>query len=384
MALLVDQTLGYAAAKDEAEVKLMKNEREPITLSEIKFELKDIEVFKIPDTRTRLDTIQNYFFPRLEILLRETLELIQEIYRVNPYEQMTFVYTPSHRKNAQINKDPGYVHIGITGKKRSKDKPLTIRRKSGYPAFCHSTYLTYDIYPDGTINACFNPFRNYVDLDYLSKIRSYLQLNLDLLNKILVTSHISYTRGAVYNNPSFLDIFSDANHAKKNLFKVFFFSPTYYFPVTRNRGLWELKLSFVSLYPLLELFISIAEEKEVKFSERLEKLYNWHLEQGWYFARSGEVKDDIELENIEVSSIPEIDSYSFVRAGLWWEVLARDKWTCCSCGRSVKEHGITLHVDHIVPRSKGGTNDKSNLQTLCIKCNIGKSNKDSTDLRGQF
>ncbi|MBI3800239.1 MAG: HNH endonuclease [Deltaproteobacteria bacterium] len=34
-----------------------------------------------------------------------------------------------------------------------------------------------------------------------------------------------------------------------------------------------------------------------------------------------------------------------------------------------------------MPRSKGGSDDIGNLQTLCKKCNIGKSNKDTTDLR---
>gem|GEM_PF-4347970 len=33
------------------------------------FEREDLATFKIPDVRTRLDTIQNYFFPRLDILL---------------------------------------------------------------------------------------------------------------------------------------------------------------------------------------------------------------------------------------------------------------------------------------------------------------------------
>jgi hypothetical protein len=89
----------------------------------------------------------------------------------------------------------------------------------------------------------------------------------------------------------------------------------------------------------------------------------------------------VDSENVVVPAIPELDGYSFVRAGIWWSVLARDKWTCCSCGRSSKEEGITLEVDHILPRSKGGTDDLDNLQTLCKKCNIGKSNKDNTDLR---
>ena len=55
-------------------------------------------------------------------------------------------------------------------------------------------------------------------------------------------------------------------------------------------------------------------------------------------------------------------------------------WRCVSCGRCAAD-GIILHVDHIIPRSKGGNNHIDNYQTLCDKCNIGKSNKDDTDLR---
>lgn len=53
------------------------------------FEDKDLAIFKIPDVKTRLNTIQNYFFPRLDKLLIQTVELIQEIYDVNPYDRLT-------------------------------------------------------------------------------------------------------------------------------------------------------------------------------------------------------------------------------------------------------------------------------------------------------
>ncbi|MCC5643416.1 HNH endonuclease [Nostoc sp. CHAB 5824] len=51
-------------------------------------------------------------------------------------------------------------------------------------------------------------------------------------------------------------------------------------------------------------------------------------------------------------------------------VLRRDRHKCVSCGKSPPE--VTLEVDHKEPFSKGGTNDISNLQTLCFDCNRGK------------
>ena len=42
----------------------------------------------------------------------------------------------------------------------------------------------------------------------------------------------------------------------------------------------------------------------------------------------------------------------------------RDGYRCKNCGTS----GVELHVHHIVPLSKGGTNSDGNLATLCNEC----------------
>lgn len=54
----------------------------------------------------------------------------------------------------------------------------------------------------------------------------------------------------------------------------------------------------------------------------------------------------------------------------------RDNYTCCNCGNSTHaEPNLLLEIDHIIPVSKGGRTEESNLQTLCWKCNRAKSNK---------
>jgi hypothetical protein len=59
---------------------------------------------------------------------------------------------------------------------------------------------------------------------------------------------------------------------------------------------------------------------------------------------------------------------------LRYDVLKRDNFKCRICGFGA-EDGVKLHVDHIIPVSRGGKTIESNLQTLCERCNFGKSNK---------
>ncbi|HEW97085.1 MAG: hypothetical protein DRR16_23190 [Candidatus Parabeggiatoa sp. nov. 3] len=54
-----------------------------------------------------------------------------------------------------------------------------------------------------------------------------------------------------------------------------------------------------------------------------------------------------------------------------YTVLHRDHYQCVACGRKAAQ--VELEIDHIVPVSKGGTNDLNNLQTLCKECNRGKA-----------
>ena len=50
-------------------------------------------------------------------------------------------------------------------------------------------------------------------------------------------------------------------------------------------------------------------------------------------------------------------------------VFSRDGGVCQCCGSSEK-----IEYDHITPFSCGGSNEVSNIQLLCLKCNRSKSN----------
>lgn len=51
-------------------------------------------------------------------------------------------------------------------------------------------------------------------------------------------------------------------------------------------------------------------------------------------------------------------------------IFTRDQHTCAYC--KAKEN---LTLDHILPQSRGGKNEWSNLITACLKCNLKKGNR---------
>ena len=52
-------------------------------------------------------------------------------------------------------------------------------------------------------------------------------------------------------------------------------------------------------------------------------------------------------------------------------ILRRDNHKCSYCGRG----DLTLTIDHIVPKAKGGEDTWENLAAACIKCNNKKGNQ---------
>jgi 5-methylcytosine-specific restriction endonuclease McrA len=53
------------------------------------------------------------------------------------------------------------------------------------------------------------------------------------------------------------------------------------------------------------------------------------------------------------------------------EVLLRDGYQCQACGAVVT--GKAAHVDHIQAKRNGGSDETTNLQTLCASCHSRKT-----------
>ncbi len=68
-----------------------------------------------------------------------------------------------------------------------------------------------------------------------------------------------------------------------------------------------------------------------------------------------------------------------MRADVRTFIFERDGYRCQMCGKMPKRDGVTLHVDHVTPESKGGTSSVTNLQTLCASCNLTKGAKLHTE-----
>jgi 5-methylcytosine-specific restriction endonuclease McrA len=70
-----------------------------------------------------------------------------------------------------------------------------------------------------------------------------------------------------------------------------------------------------------------------------------------------------------------------IPASLRTEILERNGFTCQQCGATGGDPDPTdpprklrLVIDHVVPVSQGGRNERKNLRVLCSACNQGRSN----------
>jgi len=92
---------------------------------------------------------------------------------------------------------------------------------------------------------------------------------------------------------------------------------------------------------------------------------------------------DINLDKVKTNTKVEykIENSRNISLSLRLSILNRDNFRCVFCWRSpATDLGTKLHIDHIIPFSKGWKSVLENLQTLCADCNLWKSNNEKIKL----
>ena len=93
-----------------------------------------------------------------------------------------------------------------------------------------------------------------------------------------------------------------------------------------------------------------------------------------YINNEENLSSEEAIKNIEAVPISRHKTSRTINWRLRFTVMRRDNFKCKSCGRSpATDPSIILHVDHLKAWANGGETILENLQTLCSKCNIGKS-----------
>lgn len=157
-----------------------------------------------------------------------------------------------------------------------------------------------------------------------------------------------------------------------------------------------------TLRQLAQFFLSQDESQLIYYENRIKEMPLKVLSKHGIVSRDGElvhlnVKSLTLEQKAHIRSICEQKLQQFVQKrglGIWdyrllesdpvpdsvrYQVLKGSGGRCALCGVTKKDS--PLDVDHIIPRNRGGSNDISNLQVLCSKCNRSKRDKDDTDFR---
>src|SRR5690606_25627049 len=111
-------------------------------------------------------------------------------------------------------------------------------------------------------------------------------------------------------------------------------------------------------------------------SEDIELAIDWTGEPGAFFGalvETGLIEDGVLGSGLwspgKRQPIGRICSKAWRKVRLF--IFARDGWACVYCGAK----NAPLECDHVVPLSRGGTNERRNLATACRPCNRSKRAK---------
>ena len=207
-------------------------------------------------------------------------------------------------------------------------------------------YFFVDIPKKIIINEYVNSKKSLLKYNFQEKVLFLINTNQD--NLLIYIQDIYHNRKYLKEyNKEYLNILNSINYNKLK---------KYYLKKLLNKIKLKPKINFslkikviyknynvYSIYTYDELLLLVKKLKDVKLRKELKRKF-------------------MKQERSKMSN------------SLRYDVLKRDNFKCCVCGYGSLDN-VKLHVDHIIPVSRGGKTKLDNLQTLCDRCNLGKSDK---------
>ncbi|MGR8933146.1 MAG: HNH endonuclease [Gammaproteobacteria bacterium] len=348
---------------------------------DIDFDESDKNLFLVDDARLRADALRHSVLPRMHVVMNETIAGIKRVYDVEALDDSIVSHYPHFRPKRENELKLLYesAFIGLGGK-RTKNKWHGVARKDGKPVQILPFRFGFELTEEGLNLTMHNYWlKGLTD----ASCRKYLDFHLEFEGLTHSLCYLSGMQPALYYGEGLAPITTFSQHyqymAKKRHFGNHFFSQHPKTLPISPESLDLLMWHYIVFFPIYDSYIQISKGESVRFVELISKLNRLLIEN----------EDDAEDS---AGAHPVVSAEALLRVreaaeqrikvmpALRWQVFQRDNWRCVACGRGAQD-GIILHVDHIVPRSKGGADTLDNYQTLCDLCNLGKSNRDATDLR---
>ena len=359
-----------------------------MNLAEIEFDKDDQNLFQIDDLRLKADAIRYSILPKLNLLLNQAILRIKKIYDVDVLEDSHIAQSPNFRltRNNDFKVDYYWAGVALTGK-RTREKWYGFERKNAKPVQIVPFEYRMLLLEEGlSFNLICHRMKGLSGFSYSKLFR----FHVDYEKEIHPLCYLAEIKPELYWGEGCEPCAPFSEHYKwmiesnpLNMFKLFG-SKDIEVPVTADK-LSDLIDRFVLFYPVYDSYVQIAKGEKVRLGQLIKKLDDWLKEEpegpkeskGCSLPTEGVIETALERAR-ELA-------YKRVRVmpAIRWQVFQRDAWKCVACGRGAADNAI-LHIDHIVPRSKGGSGTLDNYQTLCNVCNLGKSNNDDSDLRRQY
>ena len=347
---------------------------------DINFDESDKNLFQVDDARLRADALKHSILPRLHIVINDCIKTIKDVYNIEVLDDSLVSKYPNFREVRENDLNLLYeaAYVGLGGK-RIKDKWFGVEKKNGKPVQILPFRFGIQLTEEG-LGLLFENYwlKGLTDESY----RKFLEFHLKYEGLTHSLCYLCELSPTLYHDEKTKPISTFSEHyqfmVENRLFDNNFISCNWLrFPVSTDI-IDSIIIRYVLFYPVYDSYINISKGLPIRFLELIEKANAW--------LEKIDAESDHQANNRYTS--PEINTQAKqaaeqrirVMPAIRWQVFKRDNWKCVSCGRGTQDD-IILHVDHIVPRSKGGRDVLENYQTLCSICNIGKSNRDDTDLR---